>query len=65
MRERERERESKGAKIVAGHDEHGARRHSSENTDGGNDNIRPYLDSKCLAKEWKLKHGTRRSYWRD
>ena len=60
-----RERESEGARIVAGHDEHGARRRSGENTDGRNDKMRPYLDSKCLAKGWRLKHGTRWSCWHD
>ena len=60
-----RERESKGAQIVAGHSKHGARRCSDENTGGRNSKMRPYLDSKCLAKGWRLKCGTRHSYWCD
>ena len=50
---------------MAGHGEHGARRCFGENTDGGNGKMRPYLDSKFLAKGWRLKRGTRRSCWHD
>ena len=60
-----RERESDGAQIVAGHDEHGARWRSGENTGGGNGKMRPYLDSKCFSKGWRLKRETRQSCWRD
>ena len=56
-----REIKNEKARIGVGHDEHGARWRSSEITGGGNGKMRPYLDSKCLAKGWILKRGTRQS----
>ena len=50
---------------MAGHGKHGAQWCSGEITGGGNSKMRSYLDSKCLAKWWRLKHGTRWSYWHD
>ena len=50
---------------MAGHGEHVARWRSGENTGGGNGKMRPYVDSKCLAKGWRFKHGTRQSCWHD
>ena len=60
-----RERKNEKARTGVGHDEHGARWRSSEITGGGNGKMRPYLDSKCLAKGWILKRGTRQSYRND